>query len=138
MINAAQNYDRELLGTLNVLYVEDADFAREALAYYLKRRCKTVDVASNGKIGLEMFQTHRYDVVLTDIRMPVMDGLEMARSIKSIDKDVPVIVITAHAEIANTTLAEEIGVNDFIRKPVYPERVTEAICKCVQAVQPRP
>lgn len=123
--------DYPFLRTLKVLFVEDGDLAREALAYYLKRRFKAVDVAGNGRDGLEMFKANHYDVVLTDIVMPVMDGLDMARQIKAIDADMPIIILTAHSDAHHALLAKEIGVASIINKPVYPELVVEEIFRCV-------
>lgn len=126
-------YDRELLRTLNVLCVEDVDFSRESLAYYLKRRCARVDLAHNGQAGLEMFQANSYDVVLTDLLMPVMDGLEMAQRIKALDPNMPVIVLTAHSDDETRRKAAELGVDSFIAKPFFPEKVAEEIYRCAAA-----
>lgn len=127
------DYDRELLRTLNVLCVEDVDFARESLTYYLKRRCGRVDMAHNGQAGLEMFRSNAYDVVLTDVLMPVMDGLEMAQQIKAIDKNMPVLVLTAHSDEETRNKALAIGVEGFISKPFFPEKVAEEIHRCMVA-----
>ena len=123
--------DYPFLGTLKVLFVEDGDLAREALAYYLRRRFKAVDVAGNGRDGLAMFKANHYDVVLTDIIMPVMDGLDMSRQIKAIDAKVPILILTAHSDAHHVSLAKEIGVASLIKKPVYPELVVEEIFKCL-------
>lgn len=133
MNNSAAEIDRALFATLNILYVEDADFTREALAYYLKRRFNRVDVAGNGKKGLEMFQANPYDVVLTDVMMPVMDGLEMTRQIKALNPAVPVIVISAYSDEEIRKRAAEAGVDEFLVKPFYPEKVCEIVNKYVTA-----
>lgn len=133
MSNAIPDIDRALFATLNVLYVEDADFTREALAYYLKRRFNRVDVAGNGQKGLAMFQAKQYDVVLTDVMMPLMDGLEMTRQIKALNPAVPVIVISAHSDQETRQRAAEAGVDEFLVKPFYPEKVCETINKFVTA-----
>lgn len=129
-------FDREFLRTLDVLYVEDIDYSRESLAYYLQRRCKRIDIAPDGKKGLELFERNHYDVVLTDVRMPVMDGLEMLKLIKASKKDVPVIVITALSDEETLQRAMEIGADGFITKPFFPERITEEIYKCTARNRP--
>lgn len=126
-------YLREFLSTLTVLYVEDSDFSRESLAYYLSRRCKKVDMAQDGQMGLDMFKSNRYDVVLTDVKMPVMDGFEMARRIKALNKNIPIIVITAHNEPETVETANAAGVDSLIFKPFLPEKVTEEIYRCTTA-----
>lgn len=116
-----------LLATKTILYVEDADFTRESLAYYLKRYLQRVDVAGDGKKGLALFQQNPYDLVLTDISMPVMDGLEMTRQIRVTHPHLPVIVITAHSDDQNRQAAREAGASDFLVKPLFPEAVRRAI-----------
>lgn len=133
MTNVTPDMEQALFATLSILYVEDADFTREALAFYLKRRFKRVDVAGNGQKGLALFQANHYDVVLTDVMMPIMDGLEMARQIKALNPAVPVIVISAYSDDASRKRAAEAGTDEFLPKPFYPEKVCEAIYKCVMA-----
>lgn len=123
MSNATPDIEQALFATLSLLYVEDADFTREALAYYLKRRFKHVDVAGNGQKGLDLFRESHYDVVLTDVMMPVMDGLEMARQIKALKPEVPIIVISAYSDPESRKLAAEAGADEFLAKPFYPEKV---------------
>lgn len=137
MTNAASpKIDIEYLGTLAVLYVEDAEMTREALAYYLRRRLGRLDVAGNGKEGLALFDNNHYDLVLTDIRMPFMDGLEMAKSIKAARPDIPVIVLTAHGEADYVARAEAIGIERYLKKPVLPEKLTQEIHDLMQARRP--
>ncbi len=133
MSNANPDIDPALFATLNILYVEDADFTREALAYFLKRRFQRVDITGDGQKGLALFQANQYDLVLTDVMMPVMDGLEMARRIKALNPAVPVIVISAYSDQESRQRAADAGVDDFLVKPFYPEMVCEAIYKCIMA-----
>lgn len=133
MSNATPEIERELFANLSLLYVEDADFTREALGYYLKRRFQRVDITGDGQKGLTLFRANRYDVVLTDVMMPVMDGLEMARQIKALNPAVPVIVISAYSDQESRQRATEAGVDEFLVKPFYPEKVCEAIFQCVTA-----
>ncbi len=121
--------DLDFLATLSVLYVEDEDEVREALARFLRRRFPRLDMARNGREGLEMFQTRHYDVVVTDVKMPVMDGLEMARSIKAIHEEVPVIIVTAYNEVDYFLRAIEVGVNRYVKKPINPDELLLAIYK---------
>jgi CheY-like chemotaxis protein len=133
MSDVTPDIERALFATLNLLYVEDADFTREALAYYLKRRFKRVDVAGDGQEGLARFQANPYDVVLTDVMMPVMDGLEMTRQIKALNPVIPVIVISAYSDQGSRQRATEAGVDEFLVKPFYPEKVCESIYKIITA-----
>ena len=129
-MNANQpSIDVDFLRTLSVLYVEDEDAVREELAHYLRRRCPKLAVARNGQEGLELFKANRYDVVVTDVKMPVMDGLDMARSIKSIQEEVPVIIVTAYNEVDYFLRAIEVGVDRYVKKPINPSELIQAIYK---------
>jgi len=121
--------DIEFLRTLTVLYVEDEDEVRDALSRYLGRRCGTLHVAANGQEGLERFRQNHYDVVVTDVKMPIMDGLDMAKSIKSIHEEVPVIIVTAYNEVDYFLRAIEVGVDRYVKKPIDPEELVKAIYK---------
>lgn len=124
----AQDQDSDFLRTLSLLYVEDEEEVRRELARYLSRRFARVDVAANGQEGLALFREHGgYDIVVTDVRMPVMDGLSMAAAIREIEKEVPVIVITAYNEVDYFVRAIEIGIDRYITKPVDPRLLMEAI-----------
>ena len=119
----------EFLKTLRVLYVEDEEEIRTMLATFLARRFAQVDVAENGKVGLEMFEKNSYDIVITDVKMPFMDGLEMAKQIKKLKEDMPVIVVTAFSEVDYLLKAIDIGVNSYVKKPIETNLLLEAISK---------
>jgi len=120
------------LKSLTVLYVEDDAEVREDLARYLRRRFARVDIAENGARGLELFQSGPYDVVVTDIKMPVMDGLDMASHIKQITEETPVIVVTAYNETDYFMRAIEIGIDRYVKKPVDPALLMDAITKATR------
>ena len=125
-----KDQDADFLRTLSLLYVEDEEDVRRELARFLSRRFAKVDVAANGQEGLELFSKHGgYDIVVTDVRMPVMDGLSMAAAIKDIQREVPVIVITAYNEMDYFVRAIEIGIDRYITKPVDPFLLMEAVSR---------
>lgn len=125
--------DLEFLRRLSLLYVEDEPEVRESLARYLRRRFAKVDAAGDGARGLELYLAEPYDVVVTDVRMPGMDGLEMARRIKSVDREVPVIIVTAYNEVDYFTRAIEIGVDRYVKKPLVQEELLGAIYHSARA-----
>jgi putative nucleotidyltransferase with HDIG domain len=127
-----QTIDMDFLKSLAVLYVEDEEEVRAALAKFLRRRFGRVDVAENGQLGLDLFYKDGYDVVVTDVKMPVMDGLEMARQIKSLRDEMPVIVVTAYNETDYFLRAIEIGVDRYVKKPIDPNLLVEAIYKATR------
>jgi len=113
--------DPPLLKSLSLLYVEDNDDIRAQLAQYLRRRMGTLLTAANGQEGLEAYQHHHPDLVLTDILMPVMDGLQMAQAIKNINEATPIIVTTAYNEQDYFIRSVEIGIDEYVIKPINTE-----------------
>lgn len=119
------------LGELTVLYVEDNDDIREQLTLFLQRRCGSVVAAANGAEGLKAFRQAEStpDLVITDVRMPVMDGLSMTGYIREQNEDVPVMVTTAHEETDFLLKAIEVGVDAFILKPVDTRQLVRELHK---------
>jgi diguanylate cyclase (GGDEF)-like protein/PAS domain S-box-containing protein len=132
--NATLKFDVASLKELTLLYVEDDDDIREELARYLRRRAGNLWTAVNGQEGLELFRQHRPDVVVTDIMMPVMDGLRMAVEIKAIDYDTPVVVTTAFNDYDLLLKAIDAGIDKYVLKPIDVESLLEAIYKAAQIV----
>jgi putative nucleotidyltransferase with HDIG domain len=122
----------EFLRTLSVLYVEDDALVRSQLSHFLERRVKQLTVAENGREGLEAFRSGQHDIVITDIKMPEMDGLQMAEHIKEDSRDVPIIVITAYSDRDYLIRAIELGVNRYVTKPIDPDALVEAIYRAVE------
>ena len=115
--------EREAKLSGSVLYVEDDEATRTALGTSLTRRVETVWMADNGRAGLEMFRERRPDVVVTDITMPGLNGLDMAREIKGLDPQVPIIVTTAYSDTQFLLDAIDIGIDGYVLKPVDLRRV---------------
>ncbi len=108
----------EYISKLKLLYVEDNSQIRGETTELLEEIIGSVITAENGKEGLELFLKERPDLVITDIQMPVMDGLEMVKEIRKVDKDVPVIVVSAHTETEAFIKSIELGVDGYILKPL--------------------
>ena len=102
---------------LSLLYVEDEPQARGEMQNFLERIVEDVYIAKNGKEGFELFKQYRPNIVFTDIYMPKMDGIEMARAIKSISEDVIVAYFTGDTGVNELINAINIGVDYFFLKP---------------------
>lgn len=104
---------------LKILLVEDVELNRiyevEMLKNFFGVGC---DTAEDGAIALQKAKEKQYDVILMDMRMPVMDGLEATRKIREFDKNVPIICMSANVYKEDKIAAEESGMNDFIEKPL--------------------
>jgi YesN/AraC family two-component response regulator len=117
-----------------VLYVEDEELTRAAISAPLGRRVQTLLQAENGREGLELFRLHRPGIVITDIRMPVMDGLTMAREIKALDEKTQIIVTTAHNDTRYFLDAIDIGIDRYLLKPIDHEKLFSGLKKCMATI----
>jgi len=122
---------------LRILYVEDEAVTREEIALFLARRSREVITATNGAEGLELFRREKPEIIVTDIRMPVMDGLKMARAIREESKGALMIVTTAHSDTQYMLQAIDIGVDHYVVKPVSVEKLERALDKCAEIVEYR-
>lgn len=112
---------------MNVLYVEDDDNIRPEVARFLSRLFKDVDSAENGQVGLELYKNSSYDIVLSDISMPVMNGLEMSKLIRNINDTQEIIIISAYANSEYFVESIKIGVSGYILKPVDYDQMIEVL-----------
>ena len=122
------------LAGLRALLVEDNEMNMEIAEFLLKEQHMMVDRAWNGAQAVELFEqseTHAYDIVLMDIMMPVMDGLEAARRIRSLKREdaktVPIFAMSANTFIDDITKSMEAGMNEHFTKPLDIEEIREAI-----------
>jgi two-component system cell cycle response regulator DivK len=104
----------------SILLVEDNEMNRDMLSRRLIKKGHSVQIAVDGKKGVEMAQTDQPDIVLMDMSLPVMDGWEATRALRADDrtKAVPVIALTAHAMSGDKERALEAGCDDYDTKPV--------------------
>lgn len=110
-----------------LLYVEDDENIRDVFVRFLERKVENVLVAVNGKEGYEKFLEHKPDLIITDIKMPIMSGLEMSKKIRLENDKIPIIVTTAHTEAEFFQEAISIGVNTFLLKPVDMNKLQSSI-----------
>lgn len=108
---------------LLLMIVEDEDKLREGLSTALAPFFSKVINAKNGDEGLKKFKKFKPDIVITDILMPIVDGLDMAKSIKELTKDTPIIVLSAYSEKERLLRAIDIGIDKYLIKPVDVEEL---------------
>ncbi|ABS25736.1 response regulator [Anaeromyxobacter sp. Fw109-5] len=112
---------------LRVLLVEDDDDNRELMAEVLEASGYQVHTAASGQEGLTTLSEHPIDAVVTDVGMPGMGGLEMARAAKAIAPTVPVVIVTGWAERDDIARARGREVDAVLIKPVDPDALTSAV-----------
>lgn len=126
---------KDILKGLTILYVEDDLFIQENTVITLSMLELKVITASNGKEGVEQFQNNpQIDFILTDINMPIMNGLLMIEEIKKIRYDIPVIITTAHQEVGFLHKAIDLGVTSYIMKPIDIYKIIDALIKAVEPI----
>lgn len=110
----------------NILIIDDDKNIREVVKLYLKKEGYEVMEAADGAIGVDMFFGKQYDLVLLDIMMPVLDGMETIKKIRA-KSNVPVIMLTAKGETFDKVLALELGADDYIVKPFDPKELVARV-----------
>jgi YesN/AraC family two-component response regulator len=121
--------EENLLSNLKVLYVEDEEFHREQLGIFLKRRVGKLYLAENGEDGLNKFKEFNPDIVITDLKMPEMDGIEMARNIRDIDKNCGIIITSAFSDVETILQVVNVGIDYYVIKPIKNDELMEAMIK---------
>jgi len=115
------------LNSLTVLFVEDEKELRNALEGAIGDEFAKFIVARDGDDGLKKFKKYKPDIVITDILMPIRDGLEMARDIKQISRETPIIVLSAFSEKERLLKAIDIGIDKYLIKPIDPDELMLSI-----------
>ena len=109
----------------NILIVEDNEINQQIMKLSLINLVKSVDVAENGKTALDMFGLNRYDIILMDIQMPIMNGITATKKIREIEKSTnthtPIIAITANAMLGDKETCLSAGIDDYLSKPYQME-----------------
>jgi len=111
------------IGKSRVLVIDDEALMCDFVAETLVRAGCEVDSASSGEAGLERFRKELHDLVLTDLKMPGVDGLDVLKEVRDLSPTTPVIVMTAHGTIQSAVRAMKHGAFDYITKPVSPEEI---------------
>lgn len=122
-----------------LLYVEDDDLTQELVIRILRRRFPEINMmmAGNGKDGFELYTKHHPEIVVTDIRMPMVDGIKMAKKIKKQDNDAQIIVLSASDETNSLLEAIDIGINNYVLKPINVQKLIRAIELCLERINLR-
>ncbi len=120
-------HDLEIDRSISVLYVEDQIDIQEEFVDILSFFVDTITIASNGDEGLKKFHETSPDIIITDIQMPVMNGLDMIKKIREKDKDIPVIVTSAFNDSSYLLNAIELGVEYYLLKPVMIDQLEKRL-----------
>ena len=127
------------IGDISLLYVEDEADARQMVRDMIARKYRNLNlqVAENGAAGLDLFRTMQPEIVITDLSMPVMDGIVLSREIRQLNPETFIIAITAHSDTGYLLSAIDIGINHYILKPIVSLKLFKALDTCIEAIRVR-
>lgn len=125
----------EFSKSLNVLYVEDNEETSIQGLKLLKNFFDNITLAYNGLEGLKEFEENRFDLILSDINMPKLDGLSMIEKIREKDRNISCLIVSAHDETLHFTQSIKLGVNGFLLKPIQYELFIETMVKVITSIQ---
>lgn len=115
-----------------ILVVDDEANLRRVLGAVLEREGYDVFLAADGREALSVLGNHHVDVVVTDVRMPELDGMALLREVQRVDADIPVVMITAHSTVDNAVLALKSGAFDYLTKPFEQSEVKDVVRRALQ------
>ena len=119
----------------SILYVEDEKGVQEVLSEVLEMFCETLYTADDGFQGIELFHKHQPDIVITDIKMPVMDGIEMAKKIKEKSSDVSIVFCTAFSDADYFVEAIEMQADGYLLKPIDLKALEKKVLSIIDSIE---
>jgi len=118
-----------------ILYVEDDKLARESTLKFLKTIFSKIDIAVDGEDGFSKYQEEKYDIVLTDINMPKLNGLELIEKIRQKDSSIPVLILSAYDEKDYFVQSIKHGVDGYLLKPIEMDQFFKIISKVAKRLE---
>jgi DNA-binding response OmpR family regulator len=126
---------KDLLQNFTLLYVEDVESVRKSAVEYLNRICKEVLEAKDGKEAIAIWREKKPDIIITDISMPHLNGIDMASYIRAHDKNVQIIIATAHSDTDYLLKAVELQLVKYIIKPITKDKLNSALEKSMELIE---
>lgn len=126
---------KEKSSNINILYVEDNKELLESLSRYLSQLFSTVETAENGLQGLEKYKSGKFDIVITDIQMPHMDGIEMMKCIREINPNQEILVTSAFSHTDYLLHAIDLDITGYIIKPINFNKMNKTLNKVVDRIK---
>jgi len=120
---------------LSVLIVEDEQDANEMMTNIFKRLFGNVYSTFNGQQALELYEQYQPDIVFADIKMPIMNGLELSKKLKEINPQQIIVIISASNDVEQITESVDIGVDSFIRKPLDGDKLLQSLKKILIIIE---
>jgi DNA-binding NtrC family response regulator len=126
-----------MMTTAKILVIDDEKNIRLTLQQTLQAADTAVDTAINGEEGLQKVETADYDLVLLDLQLPGIDGLEVLQQLRQRKPHLPVMLLSAHGTVKTAVDALHSGAVDFLEKPFSPREVRDAVARALAGGQAR-
>jgi len=126
---------KDMLKNFTILYVDDEDMVRKNAVEFLNRVSSKVYEAKDGKEAIAVWKKYKPDIIITDINMPKLNGIDMASYIRAHDKDVQIIVATAYSDTDYLLKAVELQLVKYIIKPITKEKLISALEKSIELIE---
>lgn len=123
--------DIQILPSYKILLVEDNKINQDIILGLLEDSKIKIDIVSNGKEAIDIFKLNKYKIIFMDIQMPIMNGIEATKIIRKIDKDIPIIALTANAMKEDIEKTKAVGMNHHLTKPINIEELYKIILKYI-------
>jgi PAS domain S-box-containing protein len=135
-----EEINRCIIGTLEkktIMLVEDNNINQEIVIGLLENSGLIIDIANNGQEAVDMFRVNqnKYSLILMDLQMPIMGGLEATETIRGLDKDIPIIALTANAMIEDINMTKSVGMNEHLNKPIDVEKLYTTLYKYISKIE---
>jgi putative two-component system response regulator len=134
MLDGIQNLIR-FSKTLKILYVEDNINSRTQTKKMFDSFFSSITIGVDGVDGLDKFKDGKFDLVISDINMPNMDGIDMISSIRKIDKDVPIIILSAYSDSSYFLKTIQLGINGYLLKPIKLDSLVTTLSKSIETIK---
>lgn len=121
----------------SVLYAEDDEGIRKSYEMILRKLCGPLRCATDGNEAFSLYSEKKPDILITDIKMPYIDGLQLIKKIRNVDKDIRILMTTAYTDEQYTLQAIELDISRYLVKPVMLENLKGALYKCVREIEDR-
>ncbi len=128
------NKIKHILKTLNILYAEDDQTTRENISKTLSLFAKKVVTASNGSQAIKLFDKQPFQIIILDYIMPIVDGMGVAQHIRSIDKNIPIIICSSYTDKEKLISSIKVGINDYLEKPINFNTLYKALENVAQSI----
>lgn len=126
--------DIKRLKELTILYVEDEERLRVTILRGLNNFIGNIFSAQNGQEGLEIYKKESIDIIITDINMPIMDGLEMVKEIRKEDESIPVIITTAYSDVNFLKKSIDLQIDKYITKPIDMTQLLKVLIRTAEII----